>query len=367
MTGDRGEGRRPARPVPRPQSRRRWAIAGGIAAGWLVLELMTGSAMVATVLLIAIAGLGAACVGGLRAMGVTRDHPWIRRMASRPWRDGEDVLQVAMRHLSDVFVVTPSGSQLAPNVVELQLNPYDLSSLCERMELGVINSSVTEVYQERVTALGARFAGPGPADVYIVADESIPPGRYRLRQGHPVSVHAEPDLPDFQYAGFVPEFAHATPAAPPAPSMPAPAPHMPAPVPQKGAGTDVWHQTDPMSADPGRADPGRADRMVTLLEKNITPVPALRLITGSSVAETRTSGARAGRGSVELVLPNELTVSREHAKFSFSDGRWWVTNQGINGLTLNGAKVAGEQPLSDGDAIRWGTRPDALLSRVEIG
>jgi len=28
--------------------------------------------------------------------------------------------------------------------------------------------------------------------------------------------------------------------------------------------------------------------------------------------------------------------------------------------------VAGEQPLSDGDEIRWGTRPDALLSRVEI-
>ena len=323
---------------------------------------MTGSVMVATVLLIAIAGLGAACVGGLRAMGVTRDHPWIRRMASRPWRDGEDVLQVAMRHLSDVFVVTPSGSQLAPNVVELQLNPYDLSSLCERMELGVINSSVTEVYQERVTALGARFAGPDPADVYIVADESIPPGRYRLRQGHPVSVHAEPDLPDFQYAGFVPDFAHAAPAAPsmPAPSMPAPnmpTSSMPAPVPQKGAGTDVWHQADPI----------RADRMVTLLEKNIIPVPALRLITGSSVAETRTSGARAGRGSVELVLPNEPTVSREHAKFSFSDGRWWVTNQGVNGLTLNGAKVAGEQPLSDGDAVRWGTRPDALLSRVEIG
>jgi hypothetical protein len=28
--------------------------------------------------------------------------------------------------------------------------------------------------------------------------------------------------------------------------------------------------------------------------------------------------------------------------------------------------VAGKQSLSDGDAIRWGTRQDALLSRVEI-
>ena len=40
--------------------------------------------------------------------------------------------------------------------------------------------------------------------------------------------------------------------------------------------------------------------------------------------------------------------------------------QGRNGLTLNGAKVAGEQPLSGGDTIRWGTNPDAPLSRVEI-
>ena len=78
------------------------------------------------------------------------------------------------------------------------------------------------------------------------------------------------------------------------------------------------------------------------------------------------SGARAGRGSVELVLPDVPTVSREHARFTFSDGRWWITNQGRNGLTLNGAPVTGEQPLSDGDVIRWGTRQDALLSRVEI-
>jgi len=107
--------------------------------------------------------------------------------------------------------------------------------------------------------------------------------------------------------------------------------------------------------------------MVTIMEPSLAPVPVLRLVTGSSVAETRTSGARAGRGPVELVLPDVLTVSREHATFTFSDGRWWITNQGRNGLTLNGAPVAGEQPLSNGDAIRWGANPDAPLSRVEIG
>ena len=336
-------GREPARGrarAPLPQrSRRRWAIVAGIAACWVVLVVVTGSALSATVLLVVIAGLGAASVGGLRALGITRDHPWIRQMASRPWRDGQDVLKVAMRHLSDVFVVTPGGSVLAPNVVELQLNPDDLASLCERMEPGVISASMTEVYDEQVAAYGARFAGPGRAHVYVIAGP-VPPGRYRWRQGDPVSVDVQPGAPDVQYADGVPEFAYA------APPLAYPGPH-----------TQVWHGHDPDQTVRG---------MVTMMEPNLSAVPALRLVTGSSVAETQRSGARAGRGSVELVLPDVPTVSREHARFTFSDGRWWITNQGRNGLTLNGAPVAGEQPLSDGDAIRWGTRPDALLSRVEI-
>jgi len=296
--------------------------------------------------------LGAASVGGLRALGVTRDHPWIRRMASRPWRDGQDVLKVAMRHLSDVFVVTPSGSLLAPSIVELQLNPDDLNFLCERMELGVISASMTEVYEEQVAEYRARYAGPGRVEVYVTASASVPPGRYRLRQGDPVSAGTRPDALDArQYAEAAPELAYAGPQ------------HAYA-----GSGSHAWH--DPGPADPGHAwpDPGPtvAVGMTTIMEPSLPPVPALRLVTGSSVAETRTSGARAGRGSVELVLPEDPTVSREHARFTFSEGRWRITNQGRNGLAVNGVPVAGEQPLSHGDSIRWGSRPDALLSRVEI-
>ena len=340
MTEGREAARRRTRAPLQQRSRRRWAIAGGIAACWVVLEVVTGSALSATVLLVVIAGLGAAGVGGLRALGITRDHPWIRQMASRPWRDGQDVLKVAMRHLSDVFVVTPGGSLLAPNVVELQLNRDDLASLCERMELGVISASMTEAYEEQVAVYGARFAGPGRADVYVTAG-AVPPGRYRLRQGDPVSADAPPPMPAVQYADVAPESAYA------APQQAYP-----------GPGSQVWHGYDP--------DLTVGGGMVTTVERSLPAVPVLRLVTGSSVAETRMSGARAGRGSVELVLPDVPTVSREHARFTFSDGRWWITNQGRNGLTLNGDPVAGEQPLSDGDAIRWGTRPDALLSRVEI-
>jgi pSer/pThr/pTyr-binding forkhead associated (FHA) protein len=102
------------------------------------------------------------------------------------------------------------------------------------------------------------------------------------------------------------------------------------------------------------------------MERSVPSVPALRLVTGSSVAETRMSGARAGRGPVELMLPDVPTVSREHARFTFAEGRWWITNQGRNGLTLNGAPVTGKQAVSDGDTVRWGSNPDAPLSRIEI-
>jgi hypothetical protein len=338
MTGGRQGARRPARaPLPR-RSRRRWAVAGGVAASWLILEVVTGSVVSATVVLIVLATLAAAGVVGLRTMGITRDHPWIQRMASRPWRDGQDVLRVAMRHLADVFVVTPSGARLAPNLVELQLNPDDLDLLCERMELGVINTSMTEVYEEQVTAYGARLAGAGRAEVYVVAAASVPPGCYRLRQGDPVSIGARLD----HDAGAAPGWAYALP-------------------PHAYAESGSYAQGEP---DPGLTVGGG---MVTMLEPVSASVPVLRLVTGSSVAQTRTSGARAGRGPVELVLPDVLTVSREHATFTFSDGRWRITNQGRNGLTLNGAPVAGEQPLRDGDTIGWGSSPDAPLSRVEIG
>ena len=351
MAEGREAARRPARPPLRQRSRRRWAVAGGVAACWVVLEVVTGSAVSATVVLVAIAGLGVAGIGGLRALGVTRNHPWLRQLASRPWRDGQDVLKVAIRHLPDVFVVTPNGLLLAPNVVDLQLNPSDLVSLCGQMELGVISSSVTEVYAEQVAAHGARFAGPGRADVRVIAAGSVPPGRYRLRQGSPgqgdpgqgdpASASAEPDRSDVWYADVPPEFEYVA-----------------SPYAYASPGRGVWPEPDsPLTVAGG---------MATVMERNLPSVPTLRLVTGSSVAETTMSGARAGRGSVELVLPDVLTVSREHARFTFADGRWWITNQGRNGLTLNGSPVTGEQPVSDGDVIRWGTRPDALLSRVEI-
>ena len=71
--------------------------------------------------------------------------------------------------------------------------------------------------------------------------------------------------------------------------------------------------------------------------------------------------------TVELLLPEEPTVSRVHAKFAFRDGQWRVTGLGRNGLMVNEMPVRGEQVVRDGDLIRWGDQPGALASRVQIG
>ncbi len=367
------------------RNRRRWKIVAAVVVCWVLLLLITGSALGATIFLLVIAALVVAAVFGLRALGVTRDHPWVQRMSSRPWRDGQDVLQQALRHVSEVFVVTPSGTLLAPDVVDLRMNPQDLAVLGERMEPSVVMESATEVYLEQVQAQGARLARRVPTEVRIIADPSIPEGRYRLKPGQPVNSYAASDaavqapgqapgqVPG-QAPGQVPGQAPgqaqeqaAEPAQAPAPDPVQAPPAAPAPyqrprlVPDYGT-NDGYTQAQAPSGG------ATVSGLPTVLERNQHAAPPLRLITGGAVAETTVSGARAGRGhAVELGLPEVPTVSREHAKFTYSDGQWYVTNLGMNGITLNGRAVTGEHAVSTGDSIRWGTRPDALLSEVQIG
>jgi len=364
--------------MPR-RTHKRWAVAAGVALVWLLLLYLTGSFFGGTALLLLLVVLGVCCVISLRAAGIGPGHPWVRRLATRPWRDGQDVLRLSMRHLPEVFVTTPSGTLLAPNAVEVRLNPRDLSALTEAMDVGLLNESATEVYVDQVAGHGARFTGAGPAEVRVTADPSVPEGRFLLRQGRPSQYGAVPapapvpasapghaPVPAAVPAPAAGRFPAFTPAPVPAPvPVRAPAPVHTPPAPAAPAagfrfGHDGGTRTEATLAPAGGGTP-------TMAEQRGPSVPLLRLVTGDKVAQTRMPGARAGRGAVELVLPQVPTISREHARFTFADGQWWITNLGRNGLTLNGAQVAGDHPVSDGDSIRWGGKPDALMSRVEIG
>jgi FHA domain len=319
-------GRPLRRPTP-PRSRKRRAVAGGIAGLWIILLACTRSIIGGTALVVLIAALVIGSLLALRYLGIDRDHPWVQRAATRPWRDGREVLQLALRHMPEVFVITPSGSLLAPNAVELRMNPADVASLTEMMELEVINSSASELYETTVAAHAASLASAGPVEVSIVADPAVPVGRYRLRQGRRAgSADGDGDAAGNAAAPRRDERAH---------------------VGQSSAPTLVRD-------------------VLTVQAPSWTPL--LRLRTKDCVAETRVSGARAGRGiEVDLPLPDEPTVSRVHAEFTFTEGEWRITSLGRNGVLVNETRVVDEQALHDGDLIRWGPHPDALVSRVEVG
>jgi hypothetical protein len=371
------------------RNRRRWAVAAAVTACWVLMWTVTGSLVAGTLVLLFLAALVVVTVLALRALGLTRDHPWVRQIATRPWRDGQEVLQLALRHLPEVFVVTPSGTLLAPTSVELRLSPRDFGSLGERMDIGLVEASAAEVYEEQVAAHEARLAGPGPVEVGLISDPAVPEGRYQLRQGRPLGAGPDGFQPappsGFQQtppSGLQQAAQNGFQQAPPRASYVPPGVQAAGPASQVGvfpAGAGLGGGRDagwPFARD-GRttsapvsdatAATASGGGLATVAEPARSMIPTLRLITGDRVSETRLSGARAGRGQVELSLPDVPTVSREHARFTYSDHQWWVANLGMNGMTLNGASVAGEQPLHNGDLIRWGTNEQAPGSRVEIG
>ncbi len=296
-------------------------------------------------------------------------------------------------------MVTPNGALLAPNAVELRLNPRDYDSLAERIDIGLAASSAADVYAEQAAAHEARFAGYGPAEVTLLRDPAVPAGtssargsRWEPRRGPPssplrrtaarTSSRGRPGRCSHRPSGRRPgPSGSGWPVRRPPPNpAPGPPPAMPGlrtrpargplarrhPLPPGRSRTTAAPRPRPPGRPRTRPRAPRAG-LPTVAEPARNPVPQLRLITGDYVSQTRTSGARAGRGAVELALPDVPTVSREHARFTYSDGQWWIANLGLNGLMLNGSSLAGEHPLHGGDSIRWGRSQESPESRVEIG
>ena len=381
---DRPDGpRRLPRAPLRSRGRRRWVVLIGAAGTWLLFLRGTDSMTVATVMLIMLAAAVGLSLMALRWLGFDRDHPWVQRMGERPWRDGREVLQLALRHLPEVFIVTPSGSLLAPNALEVLMNPDDFASLTEVMDQSLIDSWACEAYRSCIGEHAARLGGDGPVMVRVASDPDVLAGRYRLRQGRLVgAAHAVSAGP----AGAAQEAGYAVGAVRAASAGPATGAGPAAGAGAAGAGSAAaggfgfraaeartFQASDGRTLDSGdgglRVGGGARALPTDLLTVGaVSAVPLLRLVTGGSAAETRLSGARAGRGTaVELLLPEEPTVSRVHARFVFREGQWRVTGLGRNGLMVNEMPVRGEQVVRDGDSIHWGNQPGALVSRVQIG
>ena len=227
--------------------------------------------------------------------------------------------------------------------------PRDLRSLCERMDLDLVDQQRRRGLRgagrraRRPVRPARPAAGPGhrPARAAARPLPAAPgPARWtpaagtRLRRGA-------------QHAGAVRRRATSAgrrPASRPA-GRARRRPTTPGPLPAASR---------PTTGTPAEAEPALARSEPTAVER------ASRAGPGAAAGHRRlgggdpTSGARAGRGEVELALPQVPTVSREHARFTYASGQWWITNLGRNGLTINGVPLAGDRPLSTGDLIRWG-------------
>jgi FHA domain len=348
MMGHQADGgRRMAGGRLQARSRRRWVIAGAVTGLWLLLLIVSGSLTSSLVLLVLALLFLALMAVGLRSLGISRDHPAVQALATRPWRDGREVLALALRHMSEVFIITPNGSRLAPSSVELCMNPADVDSLANLIDLELVNASAAEAYVAEITASGAQVRQDVPIEVSVVPDPAVPIGRYGLRQGRPDALRVPAG------AGF----------ARPVPALARAGSATAAAVPSHGGrgGPDSAEAATMAAWTPGDATTSAA----TMCE--LAPNPLLRLVTGDLTSETRVSGACAGRGpAAELPLPEDPTVSRVHAQFTCAAGEWRITGVGLNGLALNGTVLMDDQVVRDGDTIRWGRRPDSLSSRVQI-
>jgi hypothetical protein len=346
MMGDQsGGGRRMAGGRLQARSRRRWVIAGAVTGLWLLMLIVSGSLTASLVLLVlALLFLGLMAVG-LRSLGIGRDHPAVQALATRPWRDGREVLALALRHMSEVFIITPNGSRLAPSSVELCMNPADVDSLANLIDLELVNASAAEAYVAEIAASGAQVRQDVRIEVSVVPDQAVPAGRYALRQGRPAALRVP--------AGG--SYGAAFPAGMASAAAAGVTSH------GRGGGQPPAEAATMTAWTPGDATTSAA----TMAE--LAPNPLLRLVTGDRTAQTRVSGACAGRGpAAELLLPEDPTVSRVHAQFTCAEGQWRITGVGLNGVALNGTVLMDEQVVRDGDTIRWGRRPDSLSSRVEI-
>jgi hypothetical protein len=351
-----------------------------------MLLYATGSFIAGTTVLVLLAVVAAAGYAVLRSLGFNSEHPWVQAIRTRPWRDGQDVLRLGLRRLPEVLIITPNGTRVAPNAVELRMNPDDLSSLAESLDLEFINSSATELYQDLLSRRGIRTAAQGPVHVSVLSDPRIPPGRYELSKAArpkdlkdpalaPWDTGVQPWDPGARQWDSGQQWDSAQQGDPGQQwdsgqqwdlvAQPWNPDGNPGENPDnRSGGLSAWYD-DGYAGSVGAAPPTSATGMATVIEP--ASPPPLRLITGGEVAQTRVSGARAGRSrKLELTLPADPTVSRVHAEFTFREGQWWITNLGQNGLTLNGEPVEAAHPVRSGDAIRWGRRPDALISRVEI-
>jgi hypothetical protein len=339
-----------------PYSRHsRIKILAGLAAALLLVSIIsTGS--IATSLLIVGSVMVLLFVGSsaAKAAGLDASNPFIRALLSRRWRDAQSGLDAIIKLMPRALVSGPRGELWAPTVLYIDAAPATIDALRDEHGADFLKRLLDSHWITTIEAAGATPLSSGPPQVVLRETPGLPEWTFKPRRRAYPDELTEPGkrLTATGTAVFDWQPEAAEPQA---------------------AGRSQLVADPPVTT--GTAPSGEADTPLRYDRTYLEPSPAadlepapLTLITAGEAARTRTSPAIAGRHpDCQLVLPPHPTISRQNATFRWADDGWWIDPHGTNPVLLNGVVLTEPHPISDGDVIRWGARPDAATSQVRIG
>jgi hypothetical protein len=369
-----------------PEQRRIVAGAAVAVLVWLVLVAYTRSALTAMIITLVATGLVFAVATRRRAPGDRTGPPRVEPTGGSG-QDPVDTFGQAIRGLDQVLVPGQAGHTYAPTHIEIVFSRSDLAALWQRMESEFLEEVALTEYLGLVEQRDAALQNPHELSVTIIGESGVPDGAFLVRQRRPGSTGGAGTRPS-RDGGTTPANAptsilgrgrrpvgpQAGPAQPGTVALPSglrdtprsgprPAP-LPGPRLVPPPGPRPGPLSDPRPAHPSGPRPSPSGDPAGRWREPSGP-PRLTLRTGSAETSTTASPATAGRAATsDLRLPNTDTISREHAVFTYEDGRWWVRNVGRNGLCVNNQPIGDRHPLADRDQLRWGTRADAPVSTV---
>jgi hypothetical protein len=187
----------------------------------------------------------------------------------------------------------------------------------------------------------AFFASPSPAPPAPVADVVPAPVAATTETPlaeNPAAVAQEPPPVVAERSDAVAE----RPAE--VPDRPAVVPERPAVVPERPAA--VAEPPAPLEEPVADLEPAPADGLTLRLESERA--------TQSTFHVTK-SGATIGRGPESTIQLADLSVSRKHARITFKQGAYWLSDLGsMGGTWIDGAKLAAPRRVATGQTIDIG-------------
>ena len=260
-------------------------------------------------------------------MGILRDFE--RRLEgavegffARAFRSGLQPVELAkaLQRYAQSYQQVGVDGVFVPNAYRFSLSPQDYERFSGFADS--LRGELAAVVKRTAAERGWRLQGP--ARIELREDPQVKLGTYELRG---------------KVESAEPSSRQAAPAPPRPRPTPAPTPRRP-PVPAAGASP---------------ADAGDADR-TSVLPRPRQQARAFLVVSGDRQApHAVVDDATIGRLPECEVTLDDSSVSRRHARVTFRDSAWTVTDLGsTNGTKVNGQRVE-EATLSDGDRLELGS------------